>query len=270
MRPLQPESLFANSGSAGVVGVHGEVLDEVVSTMAVARERLAAGVPDGYVVLAEHQTAGRGRTGRWECPPGLGVLMSVILRFGVAASEQKLVGIMGAVAAVEVARRFGVPALIKWPNDVVVAGPASDALRVRKLGGVLVERVTRDDAAPAHVLGIGINVNQSADELPQDAQPVPTSMLVEKRRPFDRNAVCRALFEELDGWYRRLAHGQPEHILARWRKHSCLLGRTVRVQTPDGILHGEVAGIRSTGELIFVDDAGRRLLLSDDKAQVLV
>lgn len=270
MKPLEPKLIFRARAEPVVVGAQGEVLPSVSSTMDVARERLRAGAPDGYVVLAEHQTAGRGRKGSWECPPGRGLLMSVILRVGMPSSDQKLVGILGAVAAVEAIRRFGIPAQIKWPNDVVVAAEGGEALRVRKLGGVLVERATRGDAAPAHLLGIGLNVDQSADELPRDQAVEPTSMRLEKGHELDRNAVCRALLQELDSWYRRLTMGQHEHILARWRRRSCLLDRNVKARIGGRVVSGKVAGIRSTGELILLVESGGRLLLSDEKARLLL
>jgi len=151
-----------------------------------------------------------------------------------------------------------------------VVARQSGPLRVRKLGGVLVEPVPRGDAAPAHILGVGLNVNQSAEELPAGVTPEATSMRKERGQEFDRNAVCRALLEELSTWYRRLAMGQKEHILARWRTLSCLLGRGVRVQVGDEIIAGEVKGIRSTGELIVVDSAGQQVLLSDQRARLLL
>lgn len=270
MKPLEPMRIFGTRAEPVVVGAQGEVLPSVSSTMDAARERLRAGAPDGYAVLAEHQTAGRGCKGSWECPPGRGLLMSVILRAGLPSSDQKLVGIMGAVAAVEAIRRFGVPAQIKWPNDVVVAAEGIEPLRVGKLGGVLVERAARGDAPRAHVLGIGLNVNQSADELPKGQAVEPTSMRLELARELDRNAFCRALLQELDSWYRRLAMGQHEHILARWRLRSCLLDRNVRARVGGRVVSGKVAGIRSTGELILLSESGSRLLLSDEKARLLL
>jgi BirA family biotin operon repressor/biotin-[acetyl-CoA-carboxylase] ligase len=252
------------------VGAQGEVLPSVTSTMDVARERLRAGAEDGYVILAEHQTAGRGRKGSWQCPPGRGLLMGVILKLALPSDEQKLVAIMGSVAVAEAARRFGVPAQIKWPNDVVVEAPGPGVFRLKKLGGVLVERVSRGDAAPVHVLGLGLNVNQSADELPPGQAVEATSMRIERGQEFDRNAVCRAVLHELDAWYRRLAMGQREHVLARWRRWSCLVDRAVRARVGARVISGKVTGIRSTGELILRDDAGRRLLLSDEKARLLL
>ena len=196
--------------------------------------------------------------------------MSVVLRMGLRTGEQKLIVIMGAVAATEALRRFGVAAQIKWPNDVVVGSTGRGPLRVKKLGGLLVERVSVGDGADAHVLGLGLNVNQAEEELPPGAAVRATSMRVEQGRRFDRNEVCRAVLEELNAWYRRLAMGQPERILARWRRLSCLLGRVVRVRVEGRELGGRAIGIRSTGELIFRDETGRDLLLRDGTAQLLL
>lgn len=270
VRPLKLNLALRLRARGALVGAQGEVVQRVGSTMDVAKERLRAGAPDGYVVLAEHQTRGRGREGSWQCPPGLGVLASIVLRLGLPKAEQKLVAIMGAVAAAEAVRRFGIRAQIKWPNDVVVSSKRPEPLRIRKLGGVLVERVQRSDAAPAHVLGIGLNVNQWAEDLPRHARAHPTSMRIEAGQQFDRNAVCHALLEELDVWYRRLAMGQREHVLARWRRRSCLLDRQVRVRMGGSLVSGMVSGIRSTGELILRDSQGRRLLLSDERARLLL
>jgi BirA family biotin operon repressor/biotin-[acetyl-CoA-carboxylase] ligase len=270
VKPLDADIIFAPGAEERLVGAEGELLERVGSTMDAARERFAEGVPDGYVVLAEHQRAGRGREGGWECPPGGGVLMSAVLRRGLASAEQRLIAIMGAVAAAEAVGGFGVPARIKWPNDVVVAGGPRRGLRVRKLGGVLVESVERGDAAPAHILGVGLNVNQAPDELPPDAALEPTSMRRERGQEFDRNAVCRALLDELSGWYRRLAMGQNEHILARWRTLSCLLGHALRARLGDRVLRGTVVGIRSTGELILEDASGGQAFLSDERTTLLL
>jgi BirA family biotin operon repressor/biotin-[acetyl-CoA-carboxylase] ligase len=266
--PLQEDALFQSQG--GPVGTHGEVQGSVSSTMDVARQRLLDGAPDGYVVLTERQTAGRGRSGVWECPPGAGVLMSVILRLGVPLARQRVVVLMGAVACAEALRRLGVRASIKWPNDLVVASDGSGPLRVKKLGGLLADRVPGADGAPSYVLGIGLNVNQRRADLPNGLDARPTSMQVECGKDFDRNAVCRALFEELNRWYRRLALGQQERILARWRTLSCLLGKEIQAQVDGCLVRGTVAGIRSTGELILLDATGGRRFLSDRTTQLLL
>jgi len=264
---LDAGALFGGGEGAALIGGDGEVLEACTSTLDVARQRLRGGAPDGYVVLAEEQTAGRGRRGGWICPPGKGLLMSVVLRLRLPAGERKLLTIMGAVAAAEAIRTFGVRARIKWPNDIVMAAHRDGALRLGKLGGVLVEAESWGDAAPAHVLGVGINVNQAAGELPADAA---TSMQLVAGRPFNRAAVCRALLAELDAWYRRLAMGQHEVLLARWRRRSCLVGHEVRARVGGRTLTGTVLGIRSSGELIVRDEEGGRLLLSDRQARLLL
>ncbi len=270
MAALDRDRIFTSEHGPLLIGEHGEVLPSVTSTMDVARERLAAGAPDGYVVIAEHQTQGRGREGAWECPPGLGVLLDVVLRARLPASEQKAIVLLGTVAAAEAVRRLGLPARIKWPNDVVVAREAADGLSVRKLGGVLAERVASGDGPPAHALGIGLNVNQRPGDLPADAARTPTSMCIERGAEFDRNRVCRILLQELNFWYHRLRMGQPERILARWRRLSCLLQRQVRARVGGRTIRGTVLGIRSSGELIFQPDGGSRRLLSDRDAELLL
>lgn len=270
MAELRARDLFRPGAGPRIVGEEGEILDECESTMSVARDRLAEGAHDGYVVMAEHQSAGRGREGAWECPPGQGLLLSVVLKRGLAPDDRKLLSIMGAVAAAEAVRRHGVDAGIKWPNDVVTPGKPRDLAGLRKLGGVLVESVPRDDAAPAHVLGIGLDVNQNAGGLPDCDRCPPTSMRIERGRRFDRAAVCRTLLGELDVWYRRLVMGQHDPLLTRWRDLSCLVGHRVRATGGGGEVEGQVVGIRSSGELLIRDVLGRTVLLSADTARLTI
>jgi BirA family biotin operon repressor/biotin-[acetyl-CoA-carboxylase] ligase len=270
VKRIRATDLFGADAGLRVVGEEGEVLDECESTMTVARERLENGAHDGYVVLAEHQSAGRGREGAWECPPGLGLLVSVVLKRGLAPDDRKLLSIMGAVAAAEAARRHGVDAGIKWPNDVVAPGRPRDLADIRKLGGVLVESVPRGDAAPAHVLGIGLNVNHAAADLPACDRCPPASMRTERGRRFDRAAVCRTLLEELDVWYRRLVMAQHDPLLARWRELSCLLGHQVRATSAAGELSGEVVGVLASGDLLIRDVLGRNVPLSAETARLAI
>jgi len=271
MERLEADRIFGTFGDQSVlVGEHGEVLDTVTSTMDVARERLLAGVPDGYVVLAEHQSAGRGRDGAWECPPGLGLLMSIVLQVRLSRAEQNQITMMGAVAAAEALRSLGVPARIKWPNDVVVAEDREGGVRVEKLGGVLVECVKLDDVAAPFLLGIGLNVNHQRPDLPTQGPRPATSMRLVKGRRFDRTRLCRAVLRELNRWYRWLRMGQPERIMARWRRLSCLLNRRVHVRTDGRLFRGTVLGLRSTGELIFRKDDGGRMVLSEEKTSLIL
>ena len=196
--------------------------------------------------------------------------MSVVLGLGVSARERWLITLAGAVACAEALRHFGPDVRIKWPNDIVVAEKAQ-GLRIRKLGGVLVEQYQHGDAAPVHILGIGINVNQDRRHLPAGT-PVPcTSLKAELGgRSVDRSAACVRLLDRLDFWYGKLRRGHPEALLARWRTLSCLLGETVRAQVNGQTVEGTVLGLRATGELILRLPTGRDMLLASERTTLLV
>lgn len=270
MARLDAEVLFGAVTGRLHVGRTGEILDECESTMDVARDRLADGCEDGHVVLTELQTAGRGRTGGWDCPAGAGLLMSVVFRLGLPAAQQRLVILVGAVAATEALRGLGVHASIKWPNDVVVAEDDAGRLSVRKLAGLIVERIAPADGPACHILGMGLNVNQGPAELPPSPIVPATSMRIEKGRAFDRGNVCRAVLRELDAWYRVLARGEHERILARWRTLSCLLGRDIVFSLGSVGMSGRVTGIRAGGQLLVRTRDGRELALSDGDAKLLL
>lgn len=264
---LEAARLF---GSGGLVGAEGEVHESVDSTMDLAARRAAEGAVDGYVVAAEHQRAGRGRVGRWECPAGMGLLLSVVLRRGFRRGRRRLVSLLGAVGAAEALRDFCPAVRIKWPNDIVVVAEG-EPLRVRKLGGVLVEQCPQQDAAPAHVLGVGINVNHGPEDLPGKAPIEPTSLKIELGGiDVDRRRVAARLLEKLDTWYQRLRMDRPEALLARWRSLSCLLEREVRARVEDCVLEGRVRGLRASGELILELPGGRQELLSSERATLLL
>ena len=135
-----------------------EVLDTTASTNAVASARARDGAPHGLVVVAEHQTAGRGRLDRaWETPARSSLTFSVVLRPQVPAPEWPWLPLLAGHALVTALREIEVPAGLKWPNDVLIGE--------RKVAGILLERVETGDG-PAAVLGIGLNVSTTAEELP--------------------------------------------------------------------------------------------------------
>ena len=266
---LDPTRIFAPSSPRRVIGCEGEAHDCVDSTMNVCRRRAEDGAPDGYVVLAEKQEQGRGRKGRWRCSPGQGLLMSVFLARALPREKRMLLSTLGSVAVAETARSFGVNARIKWPNDIVTVRNSS-SLSLEKLGGVLVEPVSRGEAAPLHVLGVGLNVNHHAEELPEETHLPATSLRVQRAgRELNRNTFCRRLLGELDRRYDELARTAEEKLLARWRNLSCLLGHDVRVAMDGRRFTARVLGIRSTGHLIVRGPRGKRMYLSDDRASLL-
>ena len=150
---------------------------------------LADGDPEGAVVATDHQSAGRGRLGRvWEDVPGRSILMSVLLRPPVPMPLWPELSLVAGEAVAASLRAAGVDASLRHPNDVVVAG--------RKLVGILAE------AKPGRVvLGIGVNVNQTGDELPGDTVKPPTSLRIELGRESERAPLLASILAELERGY---------------------------------------------------------------------
>jgi BirA family biotin operon repressor/biotin-[acetyl-CoA-carboxylase] ligase len=229
-----------------------EYHDEVGSTNDRARELAADGRRD-VVVLADAQTGGRGRRGReWAGPPG-GVYLSVVV--GDPAGKRPLVTFAAAVAVADAAREAGVPAGIKWPNDVLVgvrAGRAvgdADSGAERKLAGVLTERV--EEAA---VVGVGVNADVDATTLPAGATSLRSLGVAVDRRRFVQRLLER--FDDLVG--------DDAATLEAWRERARTPGREVRVETHGGVLAGLARGVDETGALLVDTDDGRSRVTAGD------
>lgn len=231
-----------------------EVREQTASTNADVAAAALAGTPEGVVVVAERQTAGRGRLDRrWESPPRAGLALSVLLRPPVPASRLGWLPLLAGVALVETVRRQAeVDAVLKWPNDVLICG--------RKCAGILAEAVPEAAAAqpPAVVVGIGLNVTLSEEELPR---PDATSLLLAGAAHTDRDTLLRALLRSLADWYRRwtAADGDPEASGVRdgYRLHCATLGRKVSVTLPGGAtLTGTGSDVDGDGRLVVAGPDG--------------
>jgi BirA family transcriptional regulator, biotin operon repressor / biotin---[acetyl-CoA-carboxylase] ligase len=233
---------------------------ETGSTNADAAAAAQAGEPEGLVVVAERQTAGRGRLGRtWTSPPRAGLAVSVLLRpgqpRGVPAGRYGWLPLLAGVALVESVRQLSeVDAVLKWPNDLLVGD--------RKCAGILAEVVAGSEP-PAVVVGIGLNVTLREDELPADPDGRrATSLALAGAKATDRDPLLRALLRSFAGWYERWrdAGGDPERsgLAAAYVRHCDTLGRRVRVLLPDG---GELTGtareLDSDGRLVVHTGAGQ-------------
>jgi len=249
-----------------VVEVTGSTNDDVVAAL---RDDVAAW-PGVGVLVADHQTAGHGRAGRtWETPPGTSLTCSFVVRPQVPAERLgwfPLLAGLGAVTAIRATA--GVPAMLKWPNDLLV--PADSEVPgwgpVRKVGGILAQLVPTPDGV-ALVVGIGINVSQRADEVPVESA---SSLALAGAQHIDRESVFVALvgaladiadrFREADG--DAVAAGLADEVAGVCRT----IGTRVRVELPgDAELVGLAAGIEDDGSLRVVDDAGKthRVLAGD-------
>jgi BirA family biotin operon repressor/biotin-[acetyl-CoA-carboxylase] ligase len=240
-RPLKPRP---GAGALGGPLVH---IDVVGSTNDRARELAQAGAPGGTVVVAEQQTAGRGRQGRtWSSPRGRSLTLSVLFRS--RPHELALLPLAAALAVCEACEQVApVRCLIKWPNDVLIEG--------RKAAGILIESRPQEEWS---VVGIGLNVNTAADELAPDLRDSAISLRIAAGRTIDRDETLAVLLERLAGWTR----GAPrERVLAAYRERDALRGRRIRWSAGARELEGEAAGVDDDGNLVVFDGGGERRVL---------
>jgi BirA family biotin operon repressor/biotin-[acetyl-CoA-carboxylase] ligase len=203
-------------------------LREVVSTQAVAFAMAEAGAGDGTVVVAEHQTGGRGRLGRtWHDEPGANLLLSMVVRPRLPVARLPLLSYVAAIAVAEtLARTGGVAARLKWPNDVLVGG--------RKIAGILLE--SRLVADPVVVVGIGINVGQR--RFPPDVAERATSLALATGEDAAREPLLAPLLQAFDVWRARLEAAGWAPVRDRWTALSETVGRQVRVGASVGLAVG--------------------------------
>lgn len=236
----------------------------VGSTNAELTARARTGAAGGIVLAAEEQTAGRGRLGRtWTAPPRAGLTFSVLLRPTAPASRWAWLPLLTGVAvATAVSRDTGVRTRLKWPNDLLVGD--------RKLAGILVERVESESGGSAAVVGVGLNVTTSAEELPT---ATATSLALEGRADVDRTALLEAILTELAARHRAwlAAAGDPELAGLRdaYRALCVTLGRDVRVGLPDGaVVLGAASDIDGDGALVVCTADGERRIGAGDVVHV--
>lgn len=265
--PLSPRALagaLARHTGAARLWREVRVVAETASTNADVAAAARAGEPEGLVVVAEHQRAGRGRLDRvWTSPPRAGLTFSMLLRPPLPAPARPLLPLLVATAAaVAAAERAELDVRLKWPNDLVVGD--------RKVAGLLAEAVLggAPGVADAVIVGIGLNVSTRRAELPRaDA----TSLVLERGAPVDRQAlllaVLRAVAEAYVDWVD--AGGSPTAVLPRYRALSATLGRPVRVELPSGeALVGTAVEVDDGGRLVVDTPAGRRAVSAGDVVHV--
>lgn len=220
------------------------------STNDLLKELAAAGAPEGTVVTADEQTAGRGRFDRrWLAPPGTCLLLSILFRPALPASQISYLTMLTSLAAADAIEALtGLKVALKWPNDLIV--PAPD--RWRKLAGVLTETSFTGQEVAYVVVGIGINVNVPTTALAELA-PDATSILAETGRETNRAALLQHLLAGVERRYARLRAGETP--CAEWASRLATLGQRVQA---------DVGSERYSGIAEAVDEDGALLLRASD------
>ena len=249
------ETILRLLGQTAAVGRELLCFSELDSTNTYLKELALNGTADGTAVIAAHQTAGRGRMDRtFQSPAGKGLYLSVLLRPDLPPERFLPVTALAGVAACDAVENLcGVRPGLKWPNDPVLNG--------RKLAGVLTELVICEDGKPAIVLGIGVNVSQTAGDFTPDVAAMATSLAAEGIA-VSREELAAALLARLDVMYQDLKAGALDGWRQRYRMDCINLGKTVQLLHPDGR--------RETAEAVEIDeDFGLAVRLKDGREEVI-
>jgi BirA family transcriptional regulator, biotin operon repressor / biotin---[acetyl-CoA-carboxylase] ligase len=232
------------------------------STNAVALKLAADGAEHGTVVVAEEQTAGRGRLGRtWFSEKSTGIYISIILRPPLAPAAAPVLTLMAGLAGQRaVSSVTGLAVDIRWPNDLLVNG--------KKVCGILTEMSAEVDRLHAVVLGVGMNVNHS--QMPADLEEIATSLRMEAHRGISRVQVLVALLREIERYYQLLLKSGNKAITERWEAGSTFAhGKRVRVVTAAGEALATTTGLDPSGALkIQYDDDRQECLMAGEVVEV--
>lgn len=257
---LTPDLIRSGLNST-IVGRAIERYAEVGSTNDLARQQARAGHAEGLLILADRQTAGRGRLGRaWAAPAGSSLLLSLLLRPNwLSPADSFALTMLAGVALCEAVEQVApLRAALKWPNDLMLpidtaAGPA-----LRKAAGILSEIELAGDTIAWVVIGMGVNVNWSPAGTVdgQDLAEVATSVGVATGQPIARLPLLQALLERLDRHYAALRRGGHDEIFDSWRQRLANIGQMVQIRLPQGQLRGVAEGVERSGALIVRDEQG--------------
>ncbi|MDR3331693.1 MAG: biotin--[acetyl-CoA-carboxylase] ligase [Synergistaceae bacterium] len=251
-----------SSGGLGTI-IHSAL--EMTSTQTAAKDAARRGEPDGAVFVADSQSAGHGRRDRvWRTVPGRDLTFSVVMRPEVSPRHVAMLGLAAAVAAARSLKKIdGIDAsrvAIKWPNDVLVGE--------KKICGIICDCTGAESAIEYAVLGIGINVNGTEDELvtpDSPDRPGATSLRAETGGKYDLPSLLASVLAELDGAARLVSTVEGRRELAAVYESLCgTIGRGVRIITADGEFAGTATGITEDGAIIVSGDWGERVFYVGD------
>ena len=238
-----------------IIGKNILSFDTVDSTMDVAYDFAVKTKDDGVCVFAEAQRKGRGRISReWQSPRHKGIYLSIILRPKISPNEISKITLMVAVSVAKTIRaKTGLSALIKWPNDILIDD--------KKVCGILTDMNAESDTVKFLVVGIGININSKAQDLPDMA----TSLKEASGEKIDRINFTKALLEELDRHYINFTQNGFGAILSEWRELSATLGSRVKVDFRNRRIEGQAMDVDESGALLVRLDNGfiERILSGD-------
>jgi len=250
------------TGRSRIIGSAILRLDSIPSTNLFASQLAESGCPDGTVVVAKVQTAGRGRRGRtWHSHPG-GLMFSVILRPRLSPRKAQVLTFLGAVAAAKALRSAGVPVELKWPNDLVWNG--------KKMGGILTESVVSGGKMKYAVTGIGLNVSGSQGDFPQEIRRTAATASRAAGKPVDGEMLLRKILVNMDTLYAVLGkRGGAKTLITEWISLAGGTGREAVLREGNRIWRGVIRGFGLDGSLVMLTGEGRKKVFHSGEVTML-
>jgi len=249
MNPLNPEAI-GKSLESNIFGSELIILPRIDSTNDYAKRN---GLSHGTVVLAEEQTAGKGRMGRtWSAPAGKNILMSVSLLPERPLHSIQIITLGAAVSVSDTIEKFcNLPVQVKWPNDVFING--------KKVCGILTEGQIRGSQFLRLVVGIGCNVNQEMDEFPEELLYPSTSLREELGKTLDRNILAAGIIDAMEKWYDQIISGEINEMIAKWKNRCSHMNKPVSITRDDAIIRGIFKDITQDGSALVFSKSGEQI-----------
>jgi BirA family transcriptional regulator, biotin operon repressor / biotin---[acetyl-CoA-carboxylase] ligase len=247
---LHADDLHSRLGKTRIVGRDIRVFQETTSTNDVMEKLARDAVKEGAVAFAESQTKGRGRLGRkWMSPTGKGLWFSLLLRPDLQPQQTTQLTVITATALRRaIQMHTGLQPEIKWPNDILLNG--------RKVAGILTELSAELDHIKYVIIGVGIDVNQSAGDFPSELRSVATSLKLETGKTLSRASLAVEVLRELDHDYERLISGRFQEVAEEWEKHCTTLGQIVVIRIGDRRIRGRAESLSEDGTLLLRSEHG--------------
>lgn len=234
--------------------------EECGSTQVIAHEMARDGAEDGTIVVAESQTAGKGRMARpWESTKGKGIWMTLTIRPNILphqAPQYTLIAAVAVVVAMKTLIKNSNP-VIKWPNDILFNG--------KKCTGILTEMIAEIDRVQALLIGIGINVNQQLTDFPEELREIATSLSIEENRELDRAKLIATILYYIEKYSDIYLQQGFQPIKTLWEENSGTIGKKIKATTLREVIEGTAIGITEDGVLEIKDLSGeiRRIYSAD-------
>ena len=237
--------------------------EEIGSTNDEAFRLGLAGAPEGTALIANSQSAGKGRMQRvWHSPAGSNIYTSIILRPEITPARTPQISILAGVAVADVLESYCPDRIkLKWPNDVLIDG--------KKVCGILSQMKTTASEVDFIVLGMGINVNISYCQFSKEICNLATSLAIETGREISRQELIIRLYENLAKWYKQLLKDGFGRIKEKWLSISPMIGQTVQVMFQEKAVSGKAIGLDEDGSLILLAAGNKEFKVSAGDATIV-